>query len=54
MHYSDRNILKILCYVVAVPLGILAFKLLILSLPYLGILILSILIGTILVHYFKL
>ena len=54
MHSSDRNALKILCYIIALPLGILTFKGLVIALPYLGMLIFTMIIGSILVYYFKL
>ena len=54
MHTSDKNGLKILCYIVALPLGVLMFKGIMIALPYLGMLILSMIIGSILVYYFDL
>jgi len=54
MHASDKNVLKILCYIVALPMGVLMFKGIMIALPYLGMLILAMIIGTILVYYFDL
>ena len=54
MHSSDRNVLKILCYIVALPLGVLTFKGVVIALPYLGMLMFTMIIGSILVYYFDL
>jgi len=54
MHASDRNVLRILCYIVALPLGVLTFKGVVIALPYLGMLMFAMIIGTILVYYFDL
>jgi len=51
---SDKSVLKILCYVVALPLGVLMFKGIMIALPYLGMLLFAMVIGSVLVYYFDL
>ncbi len=54
MHSSDKNGLKILCYIVALPLGVLTFKGIVIALPYLVMLMFATIIGSILIYYFDL
>jgi len=55
MKMKDKEILlKMLCYIVAIPLAVLAARLFIIIAPFIGIIFLTIVIGTVLVYYFDL
>ncbi len=54
MSSSDKRALKLLCYIVAMPLGVLTFKGVVLAVPYLGMLLFAMIIGSFLTYYFDL
>ena len=52
MFTPDRSTVKVFCYIISIPLGILAFKLFMISLPYLCMLGFAFIIGTSFQYYF--
>ena len=54
MSKSIRLFLALLCWIISFPLGIAAYKGFMLALPYLGMFIFAMIIGSILVYYFEL
>jgi len=48
---SDKRALKGLCYIVSLPLGMIAFKAFIFSLPYLGMLAAAFIIANTLMYW---